>query len=104
MLLLSSANLQDPRDQLMSQRRPPYDAFPVDLLMQRGVHYRSLLGPSFQQGWVVTNVQGEQLPEERAEGALHHIVSTEQQEKGNIFEIPSNFERFSILLAATEAD
>ena len=71
----------------------------------QGVYHCSLPGPSFQQGWVVTTAPGQQLHgvEERAE-VLHHMASTEQQEEGHLFEIPGDFEAFSILLAATEAD
>jgi hypothetical protein len=71
----------------------------------QGVYHRSLLGPSFQQHWVVATAQGHQLPrvEERVEEASHHMASTEKQE-GHLFEIPSDFEEFRILLAATEAD
>ena len=66
----------------------------------QGVYHRSLLGPSFQQGWVVTTAEGQQLPgvEERGEEALHTMASIEQQEEGHLFEIPSNFEGFRILL------
>ncbi|KAF8487551.1 hypothetical protein F5888DRAFT_1810655 [Russula emetica] len=71
----------------------------------QGVYHRSLLGPSSQQGLVVTTAQGRQpLGVEEREEALHHMVSTEQQEEGHLFEIPSDFEGFDILLAATEAD
>ena len=71
----------------------------------QGVSHHSLLGLSFQQGWVVTTVQGQQLPgvEESVEEA-HQMASTEQQEEGHRFKIPSDFEGFSILLAATEVD
>lgn len=64
----------------------------------QGVHHCSLLGPSFQQGWVVTTAQGHQLPgiEERVEEALH-MTSTEQQNEGHLFEFSSDFEGFNIL-------
>lgn len=72
----------------------------------QGVYHCSLLGLSFQQGWVGSSAQGQQLPgvEERAGEALHHMASTELQAEGHFFEIPSDFEGFRILLAATEAD
>ena len=72
----------------------------------QGVYHRSLLGSSFQQGWVVTTEQGQQLPgiEERVEESMQHTASTEWQEEGHLFEIPSDFEGFDMLLAATEAD
>jgi hypothetical protein len=72
----------------------------------QGVYHRSLLGPSFQQCSVATTAQGQELTgvEERAEEALHNMARTEQQEEGHLFAIPSDFEGFSILLAASEAD
>ena len=50
-------------------------------------------------------MQEHQLPrvEERVEEVSHHMASTEKQE-GHLFEIPSDFEEFRMLLAATEAD
>jgi hypothetical protein len=54
---------------------------------------------------MATTAHGQHLPgvEEREE-ASNHMASTEQQGEGHLFEIPSSFEGFSILLAATEAD
>ena len=75
----------------------------------QGVSHHSLLGPSFQQGWVVATVQGQQLPGvkvrvEEGQEVQHNMANTEQQEEGHLFEIPSNFEGLSLLLAATEDD
>jgi hypothetical protein len=73
----------------------------------QGVYHHSLPGPSSQQGRVLTNAQGPQLPwvEERVEEASHHMANAVQQEEGHLFQIPSNFhEGYMILLAATEAD
>jgi hypothetical protein len=74
----------------------------------QGVYHHPLLGPSSQQGWALTNAQGQQLPwvEKRVEEeASHHIASAAQQEESHIFQIPSDFhEKYRILLAATEVD
>jgi hypothetical protein len=74
----------------------------------QGMYHHSSLVPSSQQGWVLTNAQGQQLP--RVEGrveeeASHHMAGAVQQDEGHLFQIPNDFHKgYRILLAATEAD
>ena len=73
----------------------------------QGVYHHSLLGPSSQQGWALTDAQGNQFlwVEERAaeEEGSHEMAGTEQE--GHLNQIPSDFqEGYSMLLAATEVD
>jgi hypothetical protein len=75
-------------------------------LSAQGMYHRSLLGPSYQQGRSVTTVEGGQIPwvERVGEELLHNMASAVQQEEDHLFQIPSDFEGFRILLSATEAD
>ena len=75
-----------------------------------GIHPQSLLGPGFQQGWVVKPADGEPTWIEGSvdEEAMHHIDSTvpqQQEEATELFDIPRIFKPwYRLLLQASEAD
>ena len=84
----------------------------AELLMTpdaQGMYHHSSLGPSFQQGWVETTVQGQQPPwveESVEEEVLHHIGSTiQQQAEEKPIQIPREFGKgYKTLLSATETE
>jgi hypothetical protein len=80
----------------------------------QGIYHRSLLRPSFQQGWAVDAADGKPTWVEGSasvdEEAVHrdHIDSTVQQQHEDVtklFDIPRKFKpRYRLLLQAPEAD
>jgi hypothetical protein len=74
----------------------------------QGIHHRSLLGPSLQQGWAV-EAAGRQLiwVEGGVEDVVQGIDSTvlQQQQEKEGYEIPEDFKTgYRALLVATQAD
>jgi hypothetical protein len=76
----------------------------------QGIYHQSLLGPSFQQGWVVDAADGKPIWVEGSvdEEVVHHIDSAVQQQNAGateLFVIPRKFKpEHRLLLEASEAD
>jgi hypothetical protein len=70
----------------------------------QGIHHRSLLGPSLQQGWAVEAADGQLIwVEGSVEEMTHRTDSTVQQQ--GCFEIPRDFKTgYRALLVATQDD
>ena len=75
----------------------------------QGIHHRSLLGPSLQQGWVAEAMDGQLIwvegsVEDVAQG-IDSTVSQQQKEGEEYFKIPMDFTTgYRALLVATQAD
>jgi hypothetical protein len=75
----------------------------------QGIHHRSPLGPSLQQGWAEEAVDGQLI---WVEGSVKEVVQginstvpQQQQEEEKYFEIPKDFKTgYQALLVATQAD
>ena len=75
----------------------------------QGVHHRSLLGPSLQQGWAAEAADGQMIWVEGSVGDVAHrtdsTVQHQEEAQQEYFEIPRNFRpEFRALLAATQDD